>query len=140
MFPSSDRRKTARGRAFYRLDVLDKRGEPFGCMTDISAGGMRVTHITAEDLVSVARLHLELPRWMGLGRELVLKGRFVWYRETERGTEGGFAFHGPSRSAEATIERLIKVIAQAARALGMDRTALSKRIKRLGLKKRPAEE
>ncbi|MEM7310746.1 MAG: PilZ domain-containing protein [Planctomycetota bacterium] len=115
----SERRRTARDRAFYRLDVLNKRGKLVGCMADISPGGMRVRHIADDDLLAVERLTIELPRWMGLGRELPVAGRFVWYRESGGGSEGGFAFNGLSRKSNELVARLIEQISLAAREDGI---------------------
>ena len=114
-----DRRQEARERTYYRLDVLGKGGHLVGCMVDLSQGGMRVRRIAEEDFAQLENLTIELPRWLDLGRELQVKGRFVWYRETPDGMEGGFAFDGLSRKTESRLTQLIERIDQAAREDGL---------------------
>jgi hypothetical protein len=92
-------------------------------MADLSTGGMRLSRIADPDDCLLTRLSIEIPRWVGIERTLELPGRFVWFRETARGLEAGFAFEKlPARKEEA-LELLIEKLAEMWAECGLPSTA-----------------
>lgn len=113
--PSSatDRRSAHRQTVAYRLDVLTNEGE-VGCLLDLSLTGMRMRFKGEPDLVGVAALTLEFPRWLELGEGVTLGGRFAWMSRRDKGVvEYGFAFDGLGRKEQDVLAVLIQRLAEA---------------------------
>jgi hypothetical protein len=110
---TAERRVAPRQPVSYRLDVV----APDGCvgfLLDISMTGLRARFKQGLDVGATARLCIEFPRWLELGKGLDVSGRFVWLRACEGGaTEAGFAFDGLSRKSEGVLEVLIQRLTEA---------------------------
>jgi hypothetical protein len=111
--PERDRRAAERQVVAYRLDVSAPGGAT-GCLLDLSMGGMRVRFRCELDVAGTKRLTLTLPRWLELGTQLEVDGRFVWTREAKSGfLEVGFAFEELSRKQEGLVRLLIQRLSDA---------------------------
>lgn len=117
--PSSgvvDRRSVVRNHIPYRMDVSDGDGAPVGYLVDISSEGMRVRFRQGLDAGRVERLRIQIPRWMALGEELLVGGRFLWCKPFGIGTtEGGFVFEGLDGNTLTTIDALVETVQRAER-------------------------
>ena len=110
-----DRRALARQRVRYRMDVLDASGAFFGCMLDVSHSGMRILCAEEIDALTVTKLRIQLPKWLALGDEICVQGRFVWCKaQSRQRVEGGFAFDGLKACDYALLEKLVEALAVAA--------------------------
>jgi hypothetical protein len=108
-----ERRFAPRRQVVYRLDVVAPDGR-HGCLLDLSDGGMRVRFAAGQDLSDCEKLTIELPRWLGLGRELRVRGRFAWIRTSGAGaTESGFAFGSLARRDERLLGEVLEALARA---------------------------
>ena len=115
MIIHDERRKHPR--IHYRMDVLDKKGTFFGCILDVSLGGMRISCSTEKDIVDAEKLRIVVPRWVSIEREIDIRGRFIWYRQEGSGKiEAGFRFDSlrerDRRSLEKLLERLSVAISE----------------------------
>lgn len=106
----NDRRSAQRTQVAYRLDTLDDHGNFIGCILDLSTLGVRVLLLEPVDADRVKGLHLDFPRWLGLGDGLQLKGRFVWCKgaKGEGETEAGFSFDAIGPTQLRVLEQLIE--------------------------------
>jgi len=110
--PINERRRGRRSTVVCRLDAWSGCEQFLGCILDLSTDGARVLLLEDPQIETVRSLRLDLPRWLGLGPVLTLKGRFVWSR-CQRGTgqtEAGFSFESvpaaQRRHLAALVERL----------------------------------
>ena len=110
-----ERRKLTRQRVYYRMDVLDGSGTFFGCMLDVSASGMRVLCSEEIDVLNVTKLRIHLPKWLDLGEEIRVQGRFVWCKaQSRQKVEGGFSFDELHDRERSLLEHLVERLATAA--------------------------
>lgn len=108
-FIAIERRDTARQRMQYRMDVLDAKKSYFGCLLDISVTGMRVVCSEDVNILNLTKLRIELPRWLDLGDEICVEGRFVWCKATTRQrVEGGFSFDNLSDNDARVLRTLVE--------------------------------
>jgi len=115
-----ERRKRNRERVHYRMDVLDGAGAFFGCLLDVSTSGMRVLCSEEVDVLKVTSLHIHLPKWLELGPEIRVQGRFVWCKaQSRQRVEGGFSFEGVHEHECTLLEHLLDRLATAAAADGL---------------------
>lgn len=114
----SNRRNSARERAYDLVDVIDAEGNFVGCLADVSMGGARLTRIADARAMRLGRIVLELPVWLGLAGRLELPGRFVWTRPSPEGLEAGFEFDALSvqkaDELEVLVERLGRMLEERA--------------------------
>ena len=109
-----ERRRAPRANVPYQLDVHDKKSRLLGSLIDLSMTGMRMVCPVEIDLTAVNRIIVQLPKWMGFGDTLDMKGRFVWQKPAEDGVyEVGFAFDPLSKHASGMLELVIQIISAA---------------------------
>jgi len=117
---TGERRKQKRQRVHYRMDVLDGSGAFFGCLLDVSTAGMRVLCSDEVDVLKVTSLRIHLPKWLELGSEIRLQGRFVWCKaQSRQRVEGGFSFESVPERESTLLEQLVDRLAAAAAADGL---------------------
>ncbi len=110
-----ERRTLTRQRVHYRMDVSGTSNAFFGCLLDISASGMRVLCSEEVDVLNVNKLSVRLPKWLELGDEIRVQGRFVWCKaQARQRVEGGFSFDALAEGERVLLEQLVDKLTIAA--------------------------
>lgn len=112
---AAERRGGQRSPVIYRLDITDVSNQQIGYLKDLTVTGMRVRCNPGVDMAEINSLVLLFPKWMGIGEQLKVTGRFVWTKPVNEGrTEGGFLFESLRAVQLEALESVIDSVIKAA--------------------------